>query len=79
MLREDTDTLTELDIASRATWADTFRDSDRMGVLIQLGLDNPLNQYPGRQGTSSPPGSGTLGPVQAAASTTFPFCTVTAT
>ncbi len=29
ILRADTDTLTEPDIASRATWADKFRDSDR--------------------------------------------------
>lgn len=29
ILREDTDALTEPDIASRATWADRFRDSDR--------------------------------------------------
>lgn len=29
MLREDDDTLTEPDMASRATWADKFRDSDR--------------------------------------------------
>ena len=29
ILRDDSDTLTEPDIASRATWADKFRDSDR--------------------------------------------------
>ena len=29
MLRNDTDALTEPDIASRATWADKYRDSDR--------------------------------------------------
>lgn len=29
ILRDDTDTLTEPDIASRATWADKYRDSDR--------------------------------------------------
>ncbi len=38
ILHDDTGTLTEPDIASRATWADKFRDSDR-NTSEQAGLE----------------------------------------
>ena len=52
MLRDDSDTLTKPDIASRATWADKYRDSDRNSTkkrytltrewhFVDIELDHP--------------------------------------
>jgi hypothetical protein len=67
MLASDTDPLTRQDFASRATWADKYRNQHRETAawhFIDIEIDNPDLNAACFNFPPSPPGAASLGPAQ---------------